>query len=259
MTTLSIISITLALKETNEGKTQTVSADVLEHRLKLVQDTLTKYTQQLAALRLENTDLWKKLELLEEAAKKPSNDLRDCREESKQHQESEEYYKKELGQFLLEASKIQKASREVEQKLQSCTESNDKLKARNQETDKVQAGNESSNTFVELQEKLLNCDETIKIIRERCDRDAGELLEIQSTHNKIRKKEAECSKKLTRCTEEKEHLEFLKRGYDLVVQELETDEKNAKEGKDRCEEVARIAVAGMEMCCLLQVTNRINK
>ena len=103
----------------------------------------------------------------------------------------------------------------------------------------------SSSEALSNQEKLTNCLETVKAVRERCKNDQETLQQVTKEVDKMRKDSVNCTAKLKECSTQKDYLEFLKKGYDLVVQELETDAKKAKEGNEQCDTDLKEAVKGL--------------
>lgn len=207
-----------------------------------------QYANQLSNLRLENTDLWKKIESLEESLRKESIQVSNCLEESEEYQKSEEYYKRELVQFMIEVNKAVAATRASDQKLSDCHKeislSVNKTESKEKEKEALLA--ETTTAYSAAQVELANCEKTLAALKERCARDAKELNELLSNQEKIKKNEAVCSGKLKITTVEKENLEQLKLGYDMLVQELETNQKKMKDANNRCNQEAKSAIDGRQ-------------
>lgn len=96
-----------------------------------------------------------------------------------------------------------------------------------------------------LREELSNCEETVKAVRERCDRDSNDLKRIGRTHERLRKSLENCTENTRQCEGERDHLAFLKRGYEVVVKQLEKDTQDAKDNKERSEASEKEAIRGV--------------
>ena len=94
----------------------------------------------------------------------------------------------------------------------------------------------------ELTDRASNCEATLAAVRERCTKDGQELEQLTREHQKLQK--SNCTAELKDCANQKSYLEFLKKGYDAVVQQLETEAKDAKQDKEKCVDNAKEAIQG---------------
>lgn len=84
----------------------------------------------------------------------------------------------------------------------------------------------------------------MKAVRERCEKDQTDLKTLTRQYETLLKSSGNCSNELADCKNQKSYLEFLKQGYDIVVQELETEAKDAKADKKRSDKDADDAIKG---------------
>lgn len=171
---------------------------------------------------------------------------------------SEQYMRQELGNFALEVARINDENRKSERDLAGCRDKVEKLLKKDEVTkpcdctntdcgkSTTPAGGAVESAQIEtLVDKIANCEETVKGVRERCESDQATLKQLTKTHEQLVKASGNCTEKLKECDTQKGYLEFLKKGYDVVVQELEQEAKVAKDDKERSDKEADIAIKGI--------------
>jgi len=237
-----VVHVALVTGATEKRETAEESLAKSEKMISVLREQLEKNKKDIAELERSREAI--KSDFLEarREVKEIHEKLVQCELREKNLIASESYMQQEMGNFALEVKRVQSESKKIERELKSCRE---KVEKKGQTTDcNCAAKTVDSDEIETLKDNILNCEETVKAVRERCDKDQSDLKQLTKEHDRLVKASGNCTEKLKDCETQKAYLEFLKKGYDIVVQDLEKEAKEAIEDKDKSDRDADAAIKG---------------
>lgn len=204
--------------------------------------------RQLATARKEADDI-KKADRRKSDVAKLKTELDTCRTEKSEQEDKEQMCKEKSARAVAKLGQVNRQLRVTGKNKTRCEGQKEVIEAELRALEKANGGGSACGEAAgadadALGERLSNCEETVKAVRERCDRDSADLKRIEKTHDRIRTNLDGCRESLTACEGARDHLEFLKKGYDVIVQQMEKETKDAKEDKDKSESSAKEAIKG---------------
>lgn len=84
---------------------------------------------------------------------------------------------------------------------------------------------------------MANCEATVKVIADRCDKDSKHLQQLSEQYKNAAEKSENCSADLAKCNEEKTELKSGNKNYEAKVYKLEQKSKDAKEATEKNEKL----------------------